>query len=157
MQQTLNIYGNSTEKIIYIYRDPRDVVVSASNYFPVQQPPSRLRNILFQLPFGLRIYRKLFFNENSHNSYKLDIFVKGLVEGTTFGSWLQTPWKSHVKDFISQKDILCISYESLKQDPLTQASRICNYLSLTRSSAELQAAIDTQSFQRKKKKFLEEG
>ncbi|NEQ49254.1 MAG: sulfotransferase domain-containing protein [Leptolyngbya sp. SIO3F4] len=153
LQQTLNVYGNGTEKIIYIYRDPRAVLVSASHYFSLQPRYPQIRSILTGLPLGLRLYYKYL---HTH-SYKLDVLMKGFVHGTEQGSWLQEPWSQHVKGYMTRNDILFISYESLKENSLQIANKISDFLSVERSTEELEHAIEVQSFDKKKKKFEDEG
>lgn len=152
LQHTLKIYGNGTEKVIYIYRDPRDIVVSASQYFKAVPRYRLLHRLLSAAPLGIGLYYKQCYLY----SYRLDVFTRGLIEGTAEGAWLKTPWKTHVEGFLADSRFLCLSYESLKHDSLAKASAICDFLSINRPEASLGTAIHTQSFRVKKRKFQEE-
>jgi hypothetical protein len=153
LMRTLDIYGNGTEKIIYVYRDPRAVIVSASHYFVFPPDHPRLLKILRLFPKGAGFYYK--FAQSS--THALDIMTKGLVRGTTHGAWLNEPWKSHVAGYLGREDILVLSYESLTLDTLAAARHITQFLSIDRSIVDLENAICVQSFERKKKQFQADG
>lgn len=153
LQITLDLYGNGSEKIIYIYRDPRSVVVSAANYFNVQPRYPSIYSILCGLHFGLGFYHKFF--QPKH--YQYDVYIDQLIHGTPVSIWRSEPWENHVKGYLKRTDILLVSYESLRNDTLVCARKIADFLSLERSTAELKQAIEVQSFVRKKKQFEEQG
>lgn len=153
MAHTLKIYGNGTEKILYIYRDPRSVAVSASHYFTFRPKFRRLYNLLQLYPNGFNIYNKLL---QSH-SHKLDLMCKILVEGKNDGSWLAESWKRHIVGYKNKDNVLALSYEYLRTDTLSAASQIVDFLSISRTRNELEGAIEAQSFSRKKKQFQSEG
>lgn len=154
LEQTLALYGNGTEKIIYVHRDPRDIVVSASHYFIARARYKRLYGLFVSAPSGHQLFYKLFHTR----SYLLDLFTRGLIEGTREGAWLNTPWKEHVRGFLAQKDrILVTSYEALKADPQSCAKEICAFLSIERTDGEIETAIRVQSFDAKKRFFINNG
>lgn len=153
MTQTLNVYGNGSEKIIYIYRDPRSVIVSASHYFKFSPKYPRLRYRLNYFPKGYGIYNKLL---HTH-AYKLGAMTRGLVEGTTQGLWLQEPWKKHVIGYQNKDNVLALSYEYLRTDPLSATRKISQFLSINRTDMELEEAIQAQSFAKKKIQFQSDG
>jgi Sulfotransferase domain len=156
MEHTFAHYGNSSEKIIYIVRDPRDVVVSASHYFSFAKPLryGMLYHLMSLVPYGSSLYYKLFHTQQ----YKLDSFTRTLIEGG--GSreirWLRTPWKDHVVGYLNSSSLI-IRYEDLKTEPLREAKRICEYLNIERSNEQLSESIHNQSMENKKKMFLDEG
>ncbi len=152
MARTLERCGNGTEKIIYIYRDPRSVLASASHYFRFKPRYPYLHKLLGFFPKGEGIYFK-FMQPYSH---KLEIMTKALVEGTSQGAWLRTPWKEHIAGYQNKDDILMLSYEALKADPLSVARQISGFLSIERSDEELEEAIRNQSFASRKERFLTE-
>ncbi|NEQ45238.1 MAG: sulfotransferase domain-containing protein [Leptolyngbya sp. SIOISBB] len=154
LKHTLNVYGNGTEKIIYIYRDPRAVVLSAYHYFSWVKPEyPNVLNIMSMLPRGSKYYYKYLHK----SSYRFEVITQGFICGTKELAWLDTPWAEHVKGFINLPNILCISYEMLKKDPLLVAKDISDFLSCNKTDYELQHAIDEQSFEKKKKRFREGG
>jgi len=154
LEHTIGIYGNGTEKIIYIYRDPRDIIVSASHYFSVSPRFRGIYYLLKPIPFGLWVYNKFFHTQ----SYKIDFFSKGLIEGIRKGAWLETPWKNHVEDFLNnRKQVLAIRFEDLKTDPKSKAKEICQFLSIERTDDYWELAIGHQRFEIKKQKYMRQG
>jgi len=150
MNHTLSCYGNGSEKIIYVIRDPRDVVVSASHYFYIQPRFKQLRRIMSVTTLGLNIYNKLFHTRK----YKLDTLTEAIINGTTKMPWLHVPWKEHVSGYLNS-DALIIKYEDLKEDALREVKRICEFLNIKRDDDSLTESIEIQSFESKKKKLLE--
>lgn len=102
------------------------------------------------LPAGIKVKNRV----NYSLEYKLDVLTKGLLEGTNEGSWLNVPWKEHVQGYW-HSSALTLRYEDLTMDPFREAKRICKYLGISRNDGELQTAIHRQSFEFKKKEFLD--
>jgi len=153
LKRTLRWYGNGTEKIIYVLRDPRDIVVSGSHYYGVQIPRHQLvYKAVKQIPAVLRIYDGLFHSQK----YKLDLLTQQLIEGTPIRTWRALPWKAHVKGYL-ENDVLKIKYEDLKINPLAEVKKICSYLNIERSEDELIESIKNQSFGKKKKMFVDQN
>lgn len=132
MNHTFVGYADGNEKLIYVIRDPRDVIVSASYYFN------------FRIPRVKRLFHA--------QKYKLDTLTKGLVKGTHEGCWLRVPWKEHVMGYLNS-GALIVKYETLKANPLSEAKRICEYLNIEKNENHLIASIENQSFEKKKKLF----
>lgn len=153
LTHTLNVYGSGSEKIIYIYRDPRSVAVSASCYFGFSPKYPRLQKLLKCFPKGISIYNKLL---NSH-SHQLDTMSRILINGTTQGAWLQESWKKHVIGYQNKDNVLILNYEYLRTDTLSATRQISHFLSINRTNTELEEAAQAQSFARKKKQFQSEG
>jgi len=148
LEHSLKINGNGAEKVIYVYRDPRAVAVSASHYFLLPKY-RKIYSLLEQMPKGSSFYHK-FLHSTSHS---LDRIVEGMIQGTNEGAWLGEPWLKHVKSYIHRSDTLVLSYEALSRDPMSAAKQIAAFLSVNRSEKELEEAIHKQSFERKKKTF----
>ncbi|GGA87628.1 hypothetical protein GCM10011369_32140 [Neiella marina] len=153
LEHTLALYGNGTEKVIYIYRDPRAVVVSGTHYFKYKVKYPRLYSFMCSLPLGRKVYNRIW----HQRSYKMREMTRGIVEGTKHGSWMKYPWKDHILDYQQRPNTLVLSYESMRQDPLSAAQSICDFLGEPRSDAELKQAIDNQSFDAKKRQFEKQG
>lgn len=153
MRHTLDVHGNGTEKIIYIYRDPRSVTVSASHYFRLWPKDSRLQNPFKYLLERIAIYLK-FPYAYSHRS---DLFARALIEGTTRLPWLEESWDKHVMGYQNKSNVLNISYEYLRTDSLAATREIAQFLSIDRSDTELEEAVRAQSFSTKKKQFQIDG
>jgi hypothetical protein len=149
MKRTFTYYANGSEKIIYIIRDPRDIVVSGSQYFVLKPQYIVAPGLLASLPAGFVINNRVDYT----NQYKLDTLTTGLLRGTRQGAWLHVPWKEHVYGYLNS-GALIIKYENLIKNPLHEAQRICEYLDIDRSDMELGQSIHIQSFKIKKKKLM---
>lgn len=152
LEDSLKVYGNGTERIIYVYRDPRAVAVSAKHYFVIPKYRT-LHTILSKFPNGNGLYRRLL-HKPAHCS---DQIIEGLTQGTSLGSWLEEPWQQHVAGYLDRPGVLCIGYEALKNEPLETAQKISNFLGVQRSNEALQAALYEQSFARKKQQLQRSG
>jgi len=84
--QSCDRQGNGTERAIYICRDPRDVVVSAANYFTFRERPG-LHAGLGRLPSGLRLYYALYERE----PYRLARALDALLQGGE-----RQAWRAHI-------------------------------------------------------------
>lgn len=152
LNQSLKVYGNGNEKIIYVYRDPRDILLSASNFYSLTNNPTYMK--WARLPMGLRFYYRFIHTKE----FKLNLLSEAMVHGSKIGPWLETSWADHVYNFHSMpKDILFVSYESLINNPINFAHNLCTITEINRSDDELLTAIDKQSFSKKKEKFLNEN
>lgn len=150
LMRSLDDYSFGNEKIIYIVRDPRDVIISASNYYRLQPRFKMLQMAMRRLPGGNMVYKNVFHTQR----YKQDVMTEALLKGSkTQGAWLSIPWKSHVEGYL-KSDVLIIKYEDLKENPLLEAKKICSVLNIERSETELLSSIENQSFENKKKLFL---
>ncbi len=152
MEWTFQLYGNQTEKIIYVVRDPRDVIISAIHYFKIEPQDEYLFKVVDLAPAIIKkIYRKYYLNER----YKINYMVNAIVAGSDFSKWLNTPWNEHVSAYVNRNGLF-VKYEDLLSEPVKELYRILNYLGISRSSKEIGDAVEKQSFEYKKRKLLEE-
>lgn len=154
MNYTLKYYGNDREKIIYIVRDPRDVIVSAYHHFSRNKaiPYRILFKIMSITSYTSRKYEELFnYWTKNIESEKLKSFTRKLLEGGSKKDnyWLRTPWKEHVLGYLNS-GMHIVKYEDLKINPLDEARKICEYLSIDRTNEQLSEAIANQSIDKKR-------
>jgi hypothetical protein len=112
--------------VVYIVRNPLDVIVSALNYSElVREPLSDERRRAFVAEFvehgGLNEWRQL-----------------------GFGGWDEHVVSWHGKDMPLPR--LTLRYEDLKASPFEPVSRLCRFLKITRSEKEIGDAIAASSF-----------
>jgi hypothetical protein len=112
--------------VVYILRNPLDVIVSALNYFEVvREPLSDERRQAFVAEFiehgGLNEWKQL-----------------------GFGAWDENVTSWHAKDMPLPR--LTLRYEDLKANPADGAARLCRFLNLKRSEKEIDDAIAASSF-----------
>lgn len=152
LRYSLRLYGNEREKVIYIVRDPRDIIVSAAHFFGLAPRYRRLRSIMSHLPWGRYTYNRIFHSLD----YKKDVLTEILLHGKAGAGYLETPWQAHVEGYLSSEALL-IRYEDLIQDPLPQLEKVCIHVGVESDHTTLKTAVHNQSFQKRKKEFFEEG
>ena len=86
LEGTFKYYANGSERIIYVVRDPRDIIVSASHFFSVPVRYPYLYRAVVPVPRGISLYKGLFHTD----SYKLEWFMNEMILGGDKGS----RWKS---------------------------------------------------------------
>jgi len=157
LNRTFKTYGNGSEKIIYIYRDPRDIIVSASKYFSPRISPQNKIMYSIATYLNTRLFWE-YYNLYYHNDeYLQRIITNGLIYGTNEGDWLQAPWREHVNDFLKVESIHSLKFEDLKSFPFAELRKICDFINNPISDQSLIRAIEIQSFEKKKQLFLQNG
>src|SRR5690606_26541104 len=83
--------------------------------------------------------------------------VNAVLNGDrTINPCLAVSWEQHVSGFMHE-NCLIVGYERLLAEPPSEAQRICEYLGLSRSTSEIQAAIGAQDIQARKCEFEKRG
>jgi Sulfotransferase domain len=113
-------------KVIYVVRDPRDVVIS-SYYHHL-----RLRRI----PEG----------------YPMELFVPRWLQETQYDSPRFGAWREHVLSWIETRGkdpgFLLVRYEDMNRNPQRELGRVSSFLSLDVSTERLAQAIELSSAER---------
>ena len=128
-----NINGNAftnevnTAGCIYIVRDPRDIIVSASKYYSLSQEETKTN----------------MFNEN------MDLIND--IEKQPFNTFLGS-WSTHYNSWVkNSKNILLIKYEDLINNKETEIRRIINFINrfakLSVDEKKIKKCVETSSFQ----------
>ncbi|XP_027287096.2 bile salt sulfotransferase 1-like isoform X1 [Cricetulus griseus] len=113
-------FFSSKAKIIYVIRNPRDVLVSGYFFW--------YKTNLFKNPDSLATY--------------FDWFLKGNVP---YGSWFE-----HTRGWLSMRgseNFLLLSYEGMKKDPRRTIEKICDFLGKKLEPDELDMVLKYSSFQ----------
>lgn len=125
-------FNNSliSAKVIYIYRDPRDVVVSYYYWYKKFSPK----------------------NAKSFDSF-FEKFIKGKL---TYGLWSQhvSAWKKAATKH--PESVYVIKYEDLKDNPFVHFKNILKFCNINVNSETIHKAIDRSSFNSMKKKEEEQ-
>ncbi len=148
-----NDTGNS---IIYVLRDPRDLAISAANYFQFDRY-SRLAGFFRRLHRGEKFYRHTLYPLLVRENYRLEQMTDALLQGSAVvHNWVRISWRQHWLPFL-EAGVPLIRYEDLLATPEEQSRRILQHLGLERSAAEIAVAVENQSFDRKKETLLQSG
>jgi len=111
------------KKVIYIVRDPRDIVVSYYHYH------LKTRVIADGYPMDLYVTRFLADEVDAYASWKDNV-----------STWLATRE--------SDPSFLMLRYEDMFLQPVVEMQKIANFLNIERTVAELNAAIENSSADR---------
>lgn len=128
-------------KVIYIVRDPRDIVISGMHYFNFS---SRTKNILKKLKKGANSRFK--FSEENKKKRMIHAVLKG---DKKVNQWLEHSWKFHLNDY-KKKAVLLVKYEDLLNNPQQVCDTILNYIEVKKKSAHILESINKQSFEKRK-------
>jgi len=135
-------------KIIYVLRDPRDVVISAKHFFR-HIPVSFYQRIIRKIPF---IGKKL------HQSHLNKYFIEGIINGNAeIHGWMRISWKEHYSSYLEKHDVIILRYEDFIDHPERELVKILEHLEIERTPQEISNAIRHQSKEERKKEFLEKG
>lgn len=142
--------GDTVHKILYVIRDPRDVVISAAYFFPII--PRWLKWLVEHVPLGDTIYSKIKWqlNKRISLSYKRKRMINTILNGdASVSSWFALSWKAHYSTFLN-KDVLFVRYEDLQTRPVEESKRILAFLGLQRDEDTIKKTIRQQSFDQRK-------
>ena len=127
--------------VIYIVRDPRNIITSLSNHYKL--------NLNESLDFILDEKRFLF-NVNDTN----DISEENII--TLLGSW-----KNHYNSWKISSNAIIIKYEDLLSDPKLQINKLCLFINkfskIDFNDQKINNIIKTTSFEELRKKEDEHG
>ncbi len=148
--------NNRDTWLIYILRDPRDIVISAASYFQFDRFP-RLRRAFQALPHGDKLFRHTLYPLLVRQGYRLERMTEAVLHGgADVHKTVRVAWRQHWQPF-AEAGVPIVRYEDLLGQAETECARILRHLSLERSDAEISRAVANQSFVRKKETFLEKG
>jgi len=129
----------SIYKIIYIFRDPRDIVISGANFFGQDY------NIV-----GLRAFKKRLFNSLKNKSDSRKQIINAVLNGDELlDQWFSSSWTEHYQAY-NNKNVLFVQYETLIDSPINQCTKILDYLSVQKTNDSIIKSIERQSFKNKK-------
>ncbi len=143
-------------RVLYILRDPRDIALSAANHFQFERYPA-LRALFRLFPQGEKLYRHTFYPLFVRQNYRLERITEALLEGSAaVHKSVRLSWLEHWRPY-AEAGMPIVRYEDLLARPEEEAERILRHLGLERSGPRIAAAIENQSFERKKQTFLRSG
>lgn len=146
----------SIYKLLYIVRDPRDVIVSGGQYF---DPPRFewfetyvVQKVLRRIP-GLK---ERYERSVRPRSYRTRRMMGAVLHGDPDFGWCQVSWAEHVNQYVNTEALL-LRYEDLLEDPHAESRRILNHLGLDRSDEHIREAVWEQSMEKKRQELQRQG
>ena len=145
-------------KIIYVVRDPRDVSISGRSYFDFGKPI--FENVKWYdwslnnfFPKIISIIKSKINIVYLHRNQKMNNAV--LYGDNNVQYWCRVSWKMHLKPYLECENIHKVTYESLLQDTYNESIKILRFIGVSSNRENINQVIHNQSFQKKKKQFLE--
>lgn len=131
-EEIYNVDKKNIYKIIYILRDPRDIVISGLYFFNFFKKSALINKYL-------------------PKAFKKKQMIKAVLFGNKkLNQWCELSWKNHHKGYLN-KDILFVKYEDLLQNSKLECQRILKYLNIEKTDEFILNAIEKQSFKNVKK------
>lgn len=148
----IDLMNNDNFRIISVIRDPRDISISGSNYF-INNRYRYLKKIMSYYSFAIRGHYCLF----ETKAYRLSNMIKAVIYGNDkINPWLKISWKDYVEPYV-ENGVFVTKYEDMLDNPHDEAVRILSCIGLERTDRQIENAIDNQSFNKAKERFLKEG
>lgn len=147
-------------KLIYIIRDPRDVSISGQNYFKlrlISNSNSSNRTLKNSINFLIKVLNHAYTKFFGRKIMKREMHKAILKGNKDISHWCRIDWKSHIKPYIKDNNILKIKYENLLYNPLKECKKIVEFLDIERSDKDVLNAINNQSFDTVKEKFAKQN
>ena len=142
--------------VIYILRDPRDIAISASDYFQFDRFP-KLAELFRRVRRGEKLYRHTLYPLLVRQDYRLEKMTGALLHGSAeVHNWVRISWREHWRPY-HEAGVPIIRYEDLLAAPEEQSTRILRHLGIERRPEQIAAAVRNQSFERKKDALLRSG
>jgi hypothetical protein len=132
----LSLYREATAKVVYLVRNPRDVLLSAMRMAwisrdDVERGRAFARDFIANKGQGIRM-------------------GPGVNPG--FGSWPENvrSWAESSRDLFPNADVLTVRYEDLRTDPVARFSEIVEFLDLGRpvDIEDIRRAVDASTLER---------
>jgi len=139
-----SISSQEIYKIIYLIRDPRDIVISGVHYFDFSM--TRFKLLHYVKPYFVKRIFLTVFNSTISKQTKKKMMIKAVLKGySKLNQWFKTSWSEHHTGY-QNKDILFVKYENLLDTPEEQCHKILDYLQITSSKQHIKKSIKNQSF-----------
>jgi len=148
--------NDSATAIVYVLRDPRDIALSAANYFQFDRFP-KLASFFRSIRRGEKFYRHTFEPLFASENYRLERMTEALLHGSpTVHNWVGVSWHDHWRPY-QRAGVPIVRYEDLLDTPEDQALQILRHLGIERTPAQIATAVRNQSFATKKEALLRMG
>ncbi len=142
--------------IIYVLRDPRDIAISAADFFQFERFP-KLTALFRHFRRGEKLYRHTLYPLLVRQNFRLEKMTEALLEGAgEVHNWCRVSWSEHRRAY-EEAGVPIVRYEDLLTQPEKEAARILRRLGLERAPEAIAAAVRNQSFELKKAALQQGG
>ncbi len=147
--------GGAGDRVIYVLRDPRDIVVSAASYFIFHR--FRKHHRREHAAWVRKLYAHTFYPLFVRQDFRMEKMTGALLAGDAgVHNWVRVSWREHLRPYAAA-GVPIVRYEDLLAKPETEARKLLQHLELERSPDEIATAVRNQSFARKKAALRERG
>jgi hypothetical protein len=137
--------------LVYVVRDVRDVALSGAHYFLFRD-----RSFAGRLAYLARSVRRNF-APRADVDFRLRRMLEVLADGEAgVSEWCARPWDEHVQAYLAA-DAFVVRYEDLLDDTEGQARRLLRHLGIERTTVQIRAALQRQSFAVARQRYLVAG
>lgn len=150
-----NISSKPIYKIIYVIRDPRDIVISGMYYFDFVPT---LLYFIRSIDMGrITILIKKILNRITPRNKKKKQMINAVLHGDSrVNEWLANSWEEHINSYRG-KGIFFLKYEQLLKNPRETCIELLDYLKIEVEATHIDQSIIEHSFKKRKKKLQEEN
>lgn len=139
-------------KIIYVVRDPRDIVVSGAFHFSFFRATT-LKWLNLIRPKKAQILVKKFFAYSKSRRYNINRMLGMLESGDPLIDHAHWAWDFHLDSYMIAPDVLILRYEDLIQKGPETARKVLEYGGVTKTEAQIASDLEAQSFKQRKSDF----
>jgi hypothetical protein len=151
----VNLSKKLEYNLIYIVRDPRDIIVSGSNFFLFHRN-KYLSYMYSKSQIFVRFYDKYVYLNLSNSKFRIKQMYSALLNGNGPNQFLSISWKDFNKPF-QDYHVFYVKYENMLDNPMKECQRILQYLGVQKDINFIQRIIDENSFSFKKNQYAEAG
>lgn len=145
-------FDDVPDKIIYLLRDPRDILLSGEKYFFNEKLAIKFRHKIKTGFFFLKALDVLYIPLVGEKKMRWKMRDALLNGNSDVHFWCSESWASHIESYKST-NVLMLKYEDLIDDTFFEVKKILNYLDVKRSDEVIKSSIEKQSFENKKEKY----
>lgn len=153
--EDLNVDTEAGDRVIYVVRDPRDLVVSGANYFYFHRWPW-LARVLSGIPKARGVYDRLLYERVTTKRFRHDQMIEAVTVGNDVHEFTQLSWAGHLHPYASSSALM-VRYEDLLEQPIEESLRLLEYLGLEVDQERIDEVVRRQSFKVRKQEFVEAG
>ena len=153
--------ASNSPRLLYVVRDPRDVVVSGSHFFSFNchaPVPLVLQRWLAKHWTHLQRWTRReiqppwLLNQQQRQAW----MIKAMIEGDALVPWLQVPWADHVSGYL-RAGVPFVRYEDMRAAPDRECARLLAQLGIERDAAAIRQAVERHEFKNEKARFIQTG
>lgn len=155
LQELESDLRDGRNRVIYVLRDPRDIAISAANFFVFKRFDLRIDRD--RPGWTRKLYRQTLYPFLVRQNFRLEKMTGALLAGDgAVHNWCRVSWKAHWRPY-AEAGVPIVRYEDLLTQPAEEARRILRELDLKRSPEAIAEAVRNQSFAQKKTELLRCG